>query len=89
MHTHGYKCARNLGSPHPYRFSLVHFLNLELATMAPVATNETPAVDNGTVTKGPIKALNGNAAVKLFNPFYSPPTMDENDGDYKFAQYKV
>ena len=48
--------------------------------MAPVATTEKT---NGR----DIASL--KQAAQTFNPFYSPPTMDENDGDYKFAQYKV
>jgi len=49
--------------------------------MAPVATtNETlNGVTNGTKSHEP---------AKIFNPFYSPPSTDENDGTYKFAQYK-
>ena len=57
--------------------------------MAPVATNETPTAENG-VTKGPVKAVNGNAPTKLFNPFYSPTVAEEaNDEHYQYANYKV
>lgn len=53
--------------------------------MAPVATNDTL---QDQVSTGPIK--NGAAAVKLFNPFYSPTNGAEgDDGDYKYAKYKV
>ncbi|KAI1796931.1 TauD-domain-containing protein [Ganoderma leucocontextum] len=53
--------------------------------MAPVATNDNV---HDQVSTGPVK--NGAAAaVKLFNPFYSPTNgADESDGDYKFAKYK-
>ncbi|KAM5537246.1 hypothetical protein V8D89_009179 [Ganoderma adspersum] len=51
--------------------------------MAPVATNDTV---QDQVSAGPVK--NG-AAVKLFNPFYSPTNgADGNDGDYQYAKYK-
>ena len=49
--------------------------------MAPVATTEK-ANGNG------VSSLK-QASNVLFNPFYSPPSTDENDGDYQFAQYKV
>ncbi|KAF7794768.1 hypothetical protein EIP86_005906 [Pleurotus ostreatoroseus] len=48
--------------------------------MAPVATEEKT---NGNR----VSQLKQEAQV-LFNPFYSPPATDENDGDYAFAQYK-
>ena len=48
--------------------------------MAPVATNEKT---NGAS----IASL--KEAVKPFNPFYSPPSTDENDESYEFAHYKV
>ena len=52
--------------------------------MAPVATNDTV---QDQVATGPVK--NGGAP-KLFNPFYSPTNgSDGNDGDYKYANYKV
>ncbi|KAI0684442.1 hypothetical protein BC835DRAFT_637029 [Cytidiella melzeri] len=49
--------------------------------MAPVATAETT---NGT-SNGVFKS---HAPAKVFNPFYSPPASDENDGTYQFANYK-
>ncbi|KAI0342645.1 TauD-domain-containing protein [Trametopsis cervina] len=49
--------------------------------MAPVATNEST---NGTTNGTP----QSHVPAKVFNPFYSPPSSDENDGDYKFANYK-
>ncbi len=52
--------------------------------MAPVATTEQTLQSNGT----PKKAVS-NGIAKVFNPFYSPPASDENDGTYKFAHYKV
>ncbi|THG98250.1 hypothetical protein EW026_g3901 [Hermanssonia centrifuga] len=51
--------------------------------MAPVATTEQTLQSNGT----PKKAVS-NGIAKVFNPFYSPPASDENDGTYKFAHYK-
>ncbi|CCM01507.1 uncharacterized protein FIBRA_03563 [Fibroporia radiculosa] len=48
--------------------------------MAPVATADN-ASSNGS-------ALKGLAAAKVFNPFYSPSAGDENDKDYKYANYK-
>ena len=52
--------------------------------MAPVATHD---IVQDQVSTGPVK--NG-AAVKLFNPFYSPTNgADGNDGDYQYAKYKV
>jgi sulfonate dioxygenase len=50
--------------------------------MAPIATTEAA---NGT-TNGSHKS---HVPAKVFNPFYSPPSTDENDGTYQFAQYKV
>ncbi len=55
--------------------------------MAPVATND---VVQDQVSTGPVK--NTAAAVKLFNPFYSPTNGadgNDNDGDYEYAKYKV
>ena len=49
--------------------------------MAPVATNEK--------TNGANIASLKEAAAKPFNPFYSPPSTDENDDGYQYAQYKV
>ena len=49
--------------------------------MAPVATTEKENGNGVSAAK--------EAAQVLFNPFYSPPSMDENDGDYKYAHYKV
>ena len=49
--------------------------------MSPVAVSETTnGTNNGAKSHGP---------AKVFNPFYSPPTSDENDGDYQFANFKV
>jgi sulfonate dioxygenase len=58
--------------------------------MAPVATNEKR--DNVTVDR--IAELRKTQAkpteeTKLINPFYSPSAGDENDDDYRYAQYKV
>ncbi len=50
--------------------------------MAPVATSETPKETSNGTTKIP-------TIEKVFNPFYSPPANDENDGTYEFAHYKV
>ena len=50
--------------------------------MAPVATTENKQ-ETTTVD------LKARAAEKVFNPFYSPPATDENDGTYQFANYKV
>ncbi|KAI0783841.1 hypothetical protein BC629DRAFT_528872 [Irpex lacteus] len=49
--------------------------------MAPVATSETPKETSNGTTKIP-------TIEKVFNPFYSPPANDENDGTYEFAHYK-
>lgn len=43
--------------------------------MAPVATSQ---VQRPTV-----------AADKVFNPFYSPPTLDNGDANYKYTDFKV
>lgn len=51
-------------------------------TMAPVATTDSTAVNGSDIAS--LKA-----AVKVFNPFYSPPAVDDDDGSYQFAQYKV
>ncbi|PCH42062.1 TauD-domain-containing protein [Wolfiporia cocos MD-104 SS10] len=51
--------------------------------MAPVATDVTT---NGTSDHDQVSKL--KEAVKVFNPFYSPPAGDANDGDYKYAHYK-
>ncbi|KAF5342697.1 hypothetical protein D9611_001650 [Ephemerocybe angulata] len=48
--------------------------------MAPVATSEKQATD--------IADLKTHAADKLFNPFYSPPDIDDGSSDYKFADFK-
>ncbi|KAJ8584385.1 TauD-domain-containing protein [Rhizopogon salebrosus TDB-379] len=57
--------------------------------MAPVATNEKR--DNVAVDR--IAELRKTQAkpteeTKLINPFYSPSAGDENDDDYRYAQYK-
>ncbi|KAI0925647.1 hypothetical protein AcW1_008025 [Taiwanofungus camphoratus] len=49
--------------------------------MAPVATTDSTAVNGSDIAS--LKA-----AVKVFNPFYSPPAVDDDDGSYQFAQYK-
>ena len=50
--------------------------------MAPVAVNDQP-----TTTETKVQKPAG--APQVFNPFYSPPATDENDGTYQFANYKV
>ena len=54
--------------------------------MAPVATSDSASTTNGSHLS--IDELKQKAA-GIFNPFYSPDAGDENDSDYKFAQYKV
>ena len=49
--------------------------------MAPVATTER---DNVTAT--PVKPV---VTEKVFNPFYSPPSVDDGNESYKYADFKV
>jgi len=49
--------------------------------MAPVATTER---DN--VTTAPVKPV---VTQKVFNPFYSPPSGDDGNESYKYADLKV
>ncbi|EPT01675.1 hypothetical protein FOMPIDRAFT_1059637 [Fomitopsis schrenkii] len=53
--------------------------------MAPVATSDSAATTNGSHLS--IDELKQKAA-GVFNPFYSPDSGDDNDSDYKYAQYK-
>jgi len=52
--------------------------------MAPVTSSETTST-NGYHAVAEKKAQNG---LNIFNPFYSPPSSDDGDKTYKYAQYK-
>jgi hypothetical protein len=49
--------------------------------MAPVAI---PERDN--VTTAPVKPV---VTQRVFNPFYSPPSVDDGNESYKYADFKV
>ncbi|KAF8169765.1 alpha-ketoglutarate-dependent sulfonate dioxygenase [Pholiota molesta] len=50
--------------------------------MAPVATSTDIVKENPTPVKPTVQAE------KVFNPFYSPPSADDGDESYKYAEFK-